>query len=161
MRLEGPGDELREHLPRVTGGQVPPRACCIAQVQADGDGGNAHEARLHRGGDGAGVDHVDPDVGAGVDAADDQVDRLGHQLGHGELHAVRGLALDRDAFKKVARAVLTQHAVGSGSDLAMKGHSVALSGLHIGWGHDNNLAHVAHGVVERREPRGRNAVVIG
>ena len=63
--IDGVAGDLRR--PRVARGRP------IADVQAHRDRGDAEKRRLHRGGHGARVDHVDADVRPAVHAADRDV----------------------------------------------------------------------------------------
>ena len=69
----------------------------LGVLQRTGDAGAAEERPLDGGGHGAGIEHVDAGVGAGVEAADDQVGRLRQQFAQGQLDAVGRPALDRPA----------------------------------------------------------------
>src|SRR5690606_33068187 len=168
VRLGQPGGEERlQGVHGVAGGEGVVRLA-PAEVQADGDGGDAEEGRFDRGGDGAGVQDVDPAVGAHVHPADDEV-RAGvgavpllPEVGEGELGAVGGAAVDGRAGEG-----------GGGADLAghqrlVEGDAVAGGALHGHGGDDADgldappgEGRALEGVVEGDDAGGADAVVVG
>lgn len=130
-------------------------------VEADGNRGQAEERGLDRGADGTGVDDVDADVAAHIHAGDDEVGPrvigvvFGPYVFDGELDAVGGSAVDREA----GHAVVDAHVAGHQRDV--EGHAVAGGGLHFERGDGEDLAEVEQLGVKGFDARGAKAVVIG
>ncbi|MEZ4436924.1 MAG: hypothetical protein R3F65_31390 [bacterium] len=85
-----------------------------AAVEADRERPEPEERGLHRASDGARVGDVVGEVGAAVDAADDEVGRARQQVVHGEVDAVGRAAVDcpaqRAAGQRAERAAEADHA---------------------------------------------------
>lgn len=124
-------------------------------AEREGDGGDADDHGLAGGGYGAGIEHADAGVGAEVDAADDEVGQLVFvQQAEGKLDAVGGcpahghaemlvVLLDGDGFDRVGE----RDGVAGGA------------AFRIGRA-DMQLAEVADGFVEFRDPARMDAVVV-
>ncbi len=157
LGVEDPIDDA----PRDSGrpGVTGPRD--IPEVQADGDGGNAEERRLHGGSYRTRVENVDPHVRPAVHAADGEVrldtgaEVLRPQRSQGELDAIRGPALHTDAVHAVVHGHLGRH-----QRLAER-DAVARRRLRRERRHGQDLAEPLQRVVEGGDPGGVDAVVVG
>ena len=75
--------------------RIAPRGEMISLRQREGR--HAEHGAFHRGGDGAGIDHVLGGVAAAIDAGQDQIRRMLHDVTHAHDDAIGRRALDGKA----------------------------------------------------------------
>lgn len=125
------------------------------EIEREGDGGQAEESGFDCGGHRAGIDDVDANVGAGVDAADDQVGPAGRELADGEFHAIGRASGDGGAAEGVF------HIDFAGEKRLAEGDAVAGGALDGFGGDDLHIAHIGQMAIHGDQSGSGDAIVVG
>ena len=121
----------------------------------DGDGGQTADVALHGSHHGAGVEHVAPDIRAGVDAGDDHADAARRVAAQADADGV-----DRGAVDLPGVDALDARVGALGFEVVVEGQGGAGAGLVEGGCGDHDVAVAAHRVGEQPEAVGVDAVVV-